>query len=89
MLALVAFPSMPGKGYDKTITCGHACAGDMLGQLIPPSFPLVIHGPTALVSVAKLFMGAFIPGFILSALYCIRVTGRCRLNPQLAPIVSP
>jgi TRAP-type mannitol/chloroaromatic compound transport system permease large subunit len=89
MLALVALPSMLSKGYDKTIACGSVCAGGTLGQLIPPSILLVIYGPMALVSVGKLFMGAFIPGFILSALYCIRVTGRCRLNPQLAPVVSP
>ena len=88
MLALVALPSMLNKGYDKALACGSVCAGGTLGQLIPPSILLVIYGPMALVSVGKLFMGAFIPGLILSAMYCLYVAIRCRLRPSLAPVVA-
>jgi len=88
MLALVALPSMLSRGYSKSLACGAVCAGGTLGNLIPPSILLVIYGPMALISVGKLFMAAFIPGFVLSALYCIYITVRCWLQPQLAPVVS-
>ncbi len=85
MLALVGLPAMLKRGYDKSIATGAVCAGGTLGILIPPSIMLVIYGPTAGVSVGKLFMGAFFPGFLLSALYMMYVVIRCFLEPQLGP----
>jgi tripartite ATP-independent transporter DctM subunit len=70
MLAIFALPAMLKRGYNKPLASGAVCAGGTLGILIPPSIMLVIYGPMAGVSVGKLFMAAFIPGFILSALYC-------------------
>lgn len=88
MLALVALPSMLSKGYDRRLASGSVCAGGTLGQLIPPSILLVIYGPMALVSVGKLFMGAFIPGLLLATMYCLYITIRCGAQPHLAPVVS-
>ena len=87
MLALVALPSMVGKGYSKSLAAGSVCAGGCLGILIPPSVMLVVYGPTAGISVGKLFMGAFFPGFTLSILYCIYIAFRSYLQPQIAPSV--
>ena len=87
MLAVVGLPAMVNRGYDKSIASGAVCAGGTLGILIPPSIMLVVYGPMALISVGKLFMGAFIPGFVLSALYCLYVFVRCQLQPHLAPTV--
>jgi tripartite ATP-independent transporter DctM subunit len=85
MLALVGIPAMIKRGYDKSLATGAVCAGGTLGILIPPSIMLVIYGPTAGVSVGKLFMGAFFPGFLLSALYMMYVAIRCFLQPELGP----
>jgi len=85
MLALVALPSMIKRGYDKAIATGAVCAGGTLGILIPPSIMIVIYGPTAGISVGKLLMSAFMPGFLLSALYMAYVAIRCLLEPQLGP----
>jgi len=87
MLALVGFPSMVKRGYDKSLASGAVCAGGTLGILIPPSIMLVIYGPMAGISVGKLFFGAFMPGFLLSALYMMYVAIRCYLEPQLGPPV--
>ncbi|MCK9356253.1 MAG: TRAP transporter large permease subunit [Dehalococcoidia bacterium] len=87
MLAIVAIPAMLRRGYDKGLAGGVVCAGGTLGILIPPSIMLVVYGPMALISVGKLFMAAFIPGFVLSALYCVYVLVRCHLQPNLAPTV--
>jgi len=63
MLTLVALPSMIRRGYDKSLATGSICAGGSLGILIPPSIMLIVYGPAAGISVGKLFMGAFIPGY--------------------------
>jgi len=87
MLSLLALPAMVNRGYSKSLAAGSICAGGTLGILIPPSIMLVIYGPMALISVGKLFMAAFIPGFILSGLYCSYIILRCLFQPNIAPAV--
>ena len=89
MLTLIALPSMIKRGYSKSLAAGSVCAGGTLGILIPPSIMIVIYGPRASVSVGKLFMGAFIPGFVLSGLYCTYILIRSFLQPAIAPSVPP
>ena len=88
MLGLIGIPVMLEKGYDKRIISGSICASGSLGILIPPSIMIVIWGPTASISVGKLFMGAFVPGVLLSALYIGYVYIRCLLKPSLGPPAS-
>ena len=87
MLVLIALPAMLKRGYSKSLASGAVCAGGTLGILIPPSVMLVIYGPMANLSVGKLFMAAFFPGFLLSGLYCTYIALRCLLQPELAPSV--
>ena len=87
MLSVVALPSMMRRGYSKSLATGSICAGGTLGILIPPSIMLVVYGPMAMISVGKLFFGAFIPGFLLSALYCSYIGLRSLLQPHVAPAV--
>ncbi len=89
MLAMVALPAMLTRGYDKGLASGSVVAGGCLGILIPPSIMLVIYGPMAWISVGKLFMAAFFPGFTLSALYCAYIAIRSYLQPQIAPSIPP
>jgi len=88
MIGLIAVPSMLQRGYSKELTCGSVCAGGTLGILIPPSLMLVIYGPMANLSVGKLFMGAFGPGLLLSALYMSYIAIRAWLRPLEAPPIS-
>ena len=87
MLALIALPSMVNRGYDRALASGSVCAGGTLGILIPPSIMLVVYGPMSGLSVGKLFFAAFIPGFVLSGLYCAYIIVACLLRPQLGPPV--
>ena len=87
MLTLVALPSMLRRGYDKSLATGSICAGGTLGILIPPSIMLVLYGPMSGLSVGKLFFAAFIPGFLLSGLYCSYIALRSLLQPKVAPSV--
>lgn len=85
MLTLVALPSMIRRGYDKSLATGSICAGGSLGILIPPSIMLIVYGPAAGISVGKLFMAAFMPGFLLSGLYMLYIGIRSYFQPKIAP----
>lgn len=87
MLGMIAFPSMLKRGYNKELACGAICAGGSLGILIPPSVMLVVYGPMAELSVGKLLMAAFVPGFMLAALYVVYIGIRCLINPSLGPVM--
>lgn len=87
MLGLLALPAMLERNYNKELACGAICAGGTLGILIPPSVMLVIYGPTASISVGKLFMGAFMPGLLLSTLYSSYIAIRSYIQKGLAPSI--
>ncbi len=87
-MALIAAPTMLKRGYQKELTAGCICAGGTLGILIPPSIMLVIYGPMAQISVGKLFMAAFMPGFLLSGLYIAYIVILSILKPSVAPVPS-
>lgn len=87
-MALIAMPAMLNRKYDKGIATGVVCAGGALGILIPPSVMLVMLGPMANLSVARLFAGALIPGLVLSALYVFYIGVRCIVQPEACPAIS-
>jgi tripartite ATP-independent transporter DctM subunit len=72
-------------GYDIKLSAGVVCAGGCLGILIPPSILLIVYAATAGVSAVKLYAAAFLPGFLLTALYIGYVIVRAMINPALAP----
>lgn len=86
-MTLVALPAMLKRGYSKPLATGVICAGGVLGILIPPSVMLVVYGPMANISVAKLFAAAFVPGFILSGLFLLYTIIVCWLRPQMGPAI--
>lgn len=88
-MTLLAIPSMLKRKYDKGLASGVVCAGGSLGILIPPSVMLVMYGPLANLSVAKLFAAALFPGLLLSALYLAYILIRSWLRPKTAPAISP
>ena len=60
------FPLLRKEGYSELFSLGLITMAGSLGLLFPPSLPLIIYGVTALVSIKDLFIGALIPGIILS-----------------------
>ena len=89
LMGLLAFPAMLRAGYDVRLSAGVVCAGGCLGILIPPSILLIVYAATAGVSAVKLYAAAFIPGFLLTALYIMYVIVRAMINPALAPKLPP
>lgn len=87
-IGLIALPSMLRFGYDKKMASGAICAGGGLGVIIPPSIMMILYGPQAGVSIAKLFMAAIIPGLIMAGLYMLYMIVTCWIKPQLGPPIS-
>jgi tripartite ATP-independent transporter DctM subunit len=87
-MTLMALPAMLQRNYDHGLSTGVVCAGGTLGILIPPSVMLVLLGPMANLSVAKLFAGALVPGLLLATLYISYIIIRCWLQPDLGPSIT-
>ena len=58
-------PLMIKEGYDAKFAAPLLATAGSIGPIIPPSIPLLIYGVIANVSVAKLFIGGFVPGILM------------------------
>lgn len=85
VMGLLSLPVMLQYGYDKQLATGVIVASGTLAQLIPPSLVLVVLSDQIGVSVGDLFLGALIPGLMLSGAYAIYVLVVAFLKPNLAP----
>jgi len=88
-MGLLALPEMLKRGYDKDMVLGVIPAGGALGPLIPPSVIMVVVGGLWGLSVGKLFMGGFIPGFLITFGYCAYIGVRCIIQPHMGPSCPP
>jgi tripartite ATP-independent transporter DctM subunit len=68
-IAKVALPELKRRGYDEKTALGSLAAAGTLGILLPPSIIMVVYAVAAEVSIIKVFLAGFIPGFILTALF--------------------
>lgn len=67
----VMIGEMESRGYQKGYAAALATAVGPLGQMIPPSIPMVIWGVLAEESIAKLFLAGIVPGLIAAAGFCV------------------
>jgi tripartite ATP-independent transporter DctM subunit len=86
-MGIIALPAMLKRHYDPKIAMGSIMAGGTLGILIPPSILAIIYAVVAEQSVGELFIGAVIPGLMLSGMYILYVVVRCTINPDLGPAI--
>lgn len=84
-MGLIALPAMVRRNYHPTIACGSILAGGTLGILIPPSILAILFAVVAQQSVGELFIGAVIPGLILSGLYIAYVSVVTWIKPEYGP----
>ena len=77
-LGPITIKLMTDAGYDKDFSVALTCTSAIQGIIIPPSHNLVIYAVTAGgVSVAALYMGGYLSGFVLGlclAIYCFFVS---------------
>ncbi len=86
-MGIIALPAMLKRHYDPKIAMGSIMAGGTLGILIPPSILAIIYAVVAEQSVGELFIGAVIPGLLLSGMYILYVVMRSYINPALGPAI--
>ena len=84
----IMIPSMLAAGYPMGFALTTvACAG-FLGVIVPPSITMVLYAVSVGgVSIGDVFMGGFIPGFILAAAMSIYafIYGRKHFREQIVP----
>ena len=85
MMTLLALPTMLDRGYNTPLATGTIAASATLGILIPPSIMLVLMANLLSVSVGNLFIGAVLPGLVLSGLYFIYIFTISSVRPGMAP----
>jgi len=84
-IAKVALPELKRRGYDEKTCLGSLAAAGTLGILLPPSIIMVVYAVAADVSIIKVFLAGFIPGFVLTALFSGYIIVWALLNPAKTP----
>jgi tripartite ATP-independent transporter DctM subunit len=72
-LGKIEIKAMEDQGYPKDFAAAITCASATIGPIIPPSIPMVIYASIAQVSVAELFLGGILPGFLIALVLMIMV----------------
>lgn len=74
-------PQLKERGYDMDFSAALIAAAGTIGVVIPPSVPMVLYATVADQSVARLFLGGFIPGIMMGiALIAINIFVAYRKN---------
>jgi TRAP-type mannitol/chloroaromatic compound transport system permease large subunit len=88
-MGLISLPIMLRYGYDRRIASGVIAASGTLAQIIPPSLVLIILADQMGRSVGQMYKGAFVPGFMLTAMYVGYVVLIAIFKPAWAPALPP
>ncbi|PLX76195.1 MAG: C4-dicarboxylate ABC transporter [Azoarcus sp.] len=88
-MGLISLPIMLRYGYSREIACGAITASGTLAQAIPPSLVLIVMADQLGRSVGDMYKGAFLPAFLLVALYAIFIIGLAIFKPKLVPALPP
>ena len=90
-IGMIAIPEMEKYGYKKSYATALVACSGILGQLIPPSIPMILFGMVTGASVAACFLAAFVPGILIVTLYSIinfiyvRGKSEIKMPPRLSP----
>ncbi|PHQ96066.1 MAG: C4-dicarboxylate ABC transporter [Marinosulfonomonas sp.] len=87
--ATIALPELLRRGYDKRMVTGVIQAGSSLGILVPPSVVLVLYAMIARQPVGQLWLAGVFPGLMMAALFILYIYIRCKIQPELGPVLSP
>ncbi len=88
LMGMVALPEMYKYKYHKGLVLGSIAAGGALGPLIPPSVLMIVVAGYTDLSAGKLFLGGFLPGFLVAFFYCIYIAVRCYIRPEDGPALQ-
>jgi len=80
-LGVIEIEEMKRDGFDPAFAAAVTATSAIIGPIIPPSVIMVIFAVMTEVSVARLFLGGFLPGLLMGLalmgmIYWLAVTGR-------------
>lgn len=84
-MGLISLPVMLRYGYNKRIATGVIAASGTLAQIIPPSLVLIVMADQLGRSVGDMYKAAFVPGLLLTAMYCGYVLAVSIFKPHQVP----
>ncbi|KAF0103950.1 MAG: putative TRAP-type C4-dicarboxylate transport system large permease component [Rhodospirillaceae bacterium] len=85
----MSMPELRKRGYHEGMAIGTLAGSGTLGLLIPPSIMMIVYGITAQVSIGRLFIAGFLPGFMMIGLFMAYTAGWSVLNPTKVPPADP
>ena len=85
----MSLPELQARGYSERLAIGTLAGSSTLGFLIPPSIILIVYGVATEQSIARLFIGGILPGFVLVILFMGYVVARAILRPKEIPAAEP
>jgi len=72
------YPALRKQGYEEEFSLGLVTSTGAIATVIPPSILMILYGASAEVSVAKLFLGGFLPGILIGLLMVIYIVWYAR-----------
>jgi tripartite ATP-independent transporter DctM subunit len=85
MFGSLLVPEMTKRNYSKYMSMGPIMAGSALAVVIPPSTLAIVLAAQAGISIGKLLIAGFVPGFLIACLFACYIIVSCLLRPEMAP----
>lgn len=79
----IMIPEMEKRGWRKDFSAALATAAGPIGQMIPPSIPMIIWGVVAEESISQLFLAGIIPGIMVAMGLMLVCYISARRNPNI------
>ena len=67
----IMIPRLEKLGYPRGYSTGMLSCASVLGQLIPPSVPMILYGWVTQQSVAACFLSTVVPGVLTTTIFCV------------------
>jgi len=84
-MGLISLPIMLRYGYNRPLAAGVITASGTLAQIIPPSLVLIVIADQLGKSVGDMYKAAFLPAFMLVAIYLIAIMVLAVIKPKWVP----
>jgi len=82
-LGSIMIPRMVADGYPRGHATGLIACASVLGQLIPPSVPMILYGWVTWQPIQACFLSTVGPGIVLIIIYAILNAWMCRRYPGI------
>jgi GntP family gluconate:H+ symporter len=88
-MGLISLPIMMRYGYNRPLAAGVITASGTLAQIVPPSLVLIVIADQLGQSVGDMYRAAFVPAFMLVAIYTLAMVVLAVVRPSWVPALPP